>query len=155
MVGEHDPLVVSQVADDLAQLEARTNPVHVGEPISQGFARDTFSFGVVRQRADGVGVHVVDVGERQESVQEGLNGGAPRAGIHQSPGHKIGHLFVGHLTAITQRCQFRKTQRRVVRFDRPAHVGAGALDPHHLLLSPEVINDSPLGRRVASPVHDE
>ena len=154
-MGQHNPLVVSQVADDLAQLEARTNPVHVGEPVSQGFACDAFSSGVVRQRADGVGVHVVDVGERQEGVQEGLDRGAPRAGIHQSPGHQIGHLFVGHLTAITQCCQFRKAQRRVVRFDRPTHVGAGALDPHHLLLSPEVINDTSLGRRVASPVHDE
>ena len=109
MVGEHDPLVMSQVADDLAQLEARTNPVHVGEPVSQGLACDARPFSMVSQRADGIRVHVIDVGERQEGVQEGLNRGAPRAGIHQSPGHKIGHLFVGHLAAITQRCQFRKT----------------------------------------------
>ena len=152
-MGEHDPLVVSQVADDLAQLEARTNPVHVGEPVSQGFARDTFSFGVVRQRADGVGVHVVDVGERQEGVQEGFDRGAPRAGIHQSPGHQIGHLFVGHLTAITQRCQFRKTQRRVVRSIDPRMSAPEPLTPSPAALL-EVTNDRPLGR-CYPPVHDE
>src|SRR6056297_705823 len=100
-------------------------------------------------------MHVINVRERQEGMQERLDRWAPRSGIEQGAGDQIGHLLIAHFPAIAQRDEFSQPQPRIVREDRATHVRTRSLDPHHLLLAAEVVDDRVLGRSVATAVDDE
>ena len=98
---------------------------------------------------------MVDVREGQERMQQRFDRRSPGPRVQQRSGDQVGHLFIAHRAAITQRQQFIETQSRVVRIHRAAHVRTGALDPHHPLLTSEVIDNQTLGRCVSTPVDNE
>jgi hypothetical protein len=155
VVGQHHALGVGEPADHLGQLEAGHHPVDVGVALAQDLGHHPSAVGVVGEGADGVGVHVVDVGPGHEGVQEGLDRRAGRGGVDQGPGHVGHHLVVGHLLDRGQRRELRQPQGGVVARHRRAHVGTRALHPQHLLLAPEVVDERALGRGVATTVEHE
>ena len=155
MVGEDDSVAVTEFGDHLAEREAGTHPVDVGEAFTECLGHDAGALRVIGERADGVGVDMIDVRVRQEGVEEGLDRRASRPGIHQGARHEVGHLLVGHGVSAQKWQQVVEPQRRVVGCARAAHVRARSLDPHDPLLATEVVDKHALGRGVAPAVHNQ
>jgi len=155
VVGENHSLVLGEFAHHLAQFETGTQPIDVRETLAQSLQGHRAAFGVVGERADRVCMHMIDVPKRQEGVQQRLDRRPPRCGIEQRTGDQIGHLLITHFPTITQSDELSQPQPGIVVCHGPPHIRTRALDPHHLLLAAEMIDDHPLGRRVAASIDHE
>jgi hypothetical protein len=50
-------------------------------------------------------MHMIDMPERQECVQQRFDRWSARCRIEQRPSNQIGHFLIGHLFAVTKRRQ--------------------------------------------------
>ena len=154
-MGEHDRARVGEVGDALRELEPRPQVRHHRDVVAERLVHRRLRVGRVGERADRVGVDVVDVRGRQERVQERLDRRPRRVGLDQAAREVGDHLLVAHRLALAQRQQLVEPQaREVARLGR-GEVGAAALDPQHAHLAAEVVELDELRRGVAAAVEDE
>ena len=108
----------------------------------------------VGERQDGVRVRVIDVRVRNKSVQERLDRGARRSGLHQAMNEIRHHLLIGHRIALFERLEIVQPDAwKLLRPDR-LEVRAASLDPHDTHPTPAEIALLMLDRGVAAaPYH--
>ena len=139
VMGEHDRARIRELGDPARELEAGPQVVDDRDVRAEGIAHGRVRVGRVRERADRVGVDVVDVRRGQERVQERLDRRARRIGLDEAAREVGDHLLVGHRVTLAERQQLVEPEAREVgRRDR-REVGAAALDPDHAPLATEVV----------------
>ena len=154
-MGEHDGTRIRELGDAARELEAGPQVVDDRDVRAEGIAHGRVRIGGVGERADRVGMDVVDVRGRQERVEQRLDRRARRIGLDEAAREVRDHLLVGHRVALAEREQIVEPEpREVGRRDR-REIGAAALDPDHAPLATEVVAFDELCRGVASAVQDE
>ena len=102
----------------------------------------------VREPQDGVGVRVIDVRMRNESMQECFDRRTRRPRLHQALHEVADHLVVAHRAALTERLEVVQTDAgELLRFDR-LEVRAAPLDAHDAHAPAAEIGLRQLDRRV-------
>ncbi len=109
----------------------------------------------VRERADRVGVDVIDVRRRQEGMQQRLDR-RPRAVRLDEAAREVGdHLLVAHRCAVAEREQVVEPEPREVAGAGRREIRAAALDPDRPPLTAEMVPLEELRRGVAATVEDK
>ncbi len=155
VVGKHDGPSAGELRDSLRELEPGPKIRHDDDIRAERLVDGRLGIGSVRERADRVGVHVVDVRRRQEGVQEGLDRRPRRLGVDEAACEVRDHLVVGHRLPLAQGQQVVEPQPREIGGCAGREVGAASLDAERAPLAAAVVALDELGRRVAAAVQDE
>ena len=78
---EHHPVTIAELRHDLAEREPGPHPVDVGESLAERLSDDAGTLGVIGERADRVGVDVIDVRVGEKRMQQGLDRGTARTRV--------------------------------------------------------------------------
>jgi hypothetical protein len=78
------------------QVESRSHVRHNRDIVAERGPDVSIWLGVVRQRADGIGVDVVDMAGRQEGVKKCFDRGPPRPWLDHAVRQVVDHLLVAH-----------------------------------------------------------
>ena len=131
VVREHDRARVRELGDALRELEAGPQVRHDRDVVAERLPHRRLGIGRVRERADRVGVDVVDVRRRQERVQERLDR-RPRR-VRARRGSARGRRPSPRRSSPSRSRsgqQVVEPEPREVARGRRREVGAAALDPH-------------------------
>ena len=154
VLGEHDELEVGVRARRLADLLGEREPgTDVGDPrrlVAEALAHEPLAVGAPGEDVDPVRMRVVDVGRRDEGVQQRLDRAARHRGVELAAGEVGDHVLVAHRVALDQRQHLVEPQPGEVLATHRGEVGPRALDPQHRDLAAGVVDRRPLRRRVAA-----
>ena len=155
VVGEDDRAPVGERGHAARELEPRADVLDDGDVVPERVAHRARRVGRVRERADRVGVDVVDVRGGQERVQQRLDRRPRRVRVDHAAGEVGEHLVVGQRLALAEREQVVEPQPREVAHLGGREVGAAALDPDRAPLAAEMVALDELGGGVPAAVEDE
>ena len=103
MVREHDGPRIRELGDPLRKLESGPQVRDDGHIRAERLVHRRLRVGSVRERADRVGVDMVDMRRRQERMQERLDRGPRRLRVDEGAREVGDHLLVCHRLALAQR----------------------------------------------------
>jgi hypothetical protein len=141
--------------DLFGKVEARAPVAHERHVASERAAHRRFRIQPVRERADRIRVHVIDMRRGQERVQQRLDRRPPRSEIGAAVREEAGHVVVIHRSVLARREEVVEEESHEAISLRCAKVYATRLDNQKGPLPSEVVRADGLDRGVAAAVHDE
>ncbi len=155
VVGQDDRPAAGEVGDPARELESRTDVLDDAHVVAERLVDSALRVGGVRERADRVGMDVVDVRRGQERVQERLDRRPRRGRVDDAARQVREHLLVGHPVALAERQDVVQPEPGEMATLGAREVRPAPLDPDHPALAAQMVDLEQLRRGVPAAVQDE